>query len=276
MTGAFFALDKVSPYHREFSVTDKTIMFSYTEHEEVPVWALGVICFVAPFLLIAAVSLGYKKSIHDFHSGVLGLCLALSLSVVFTQAIKVTVGRPRPDFLDRCQPALDVTDPPLGLSNYTICTTPIDSHIMRDAFKSFPSGHSSFSFAGLGYLGLYFAGKLRIFDERGHTYKGFTFIFPLIGALLVAITRTRDYRHHWHDVTIGLLLGSLCAFFAYRQYHPALGHASCHAPFALRFQNEGLLPVVANNPNEDEAFNIYLGKSDMTPVRRVLTHFKRK
>jgi diacylglycerol diphosphate phosphatase/phosphatidate phosphatase len=42
MTGAFFALDKVSPYHREFSVTDKTIMFSYTEHEEVPVWALGV------------------------------------------------------------------------------------------------------------------------------------------------------------------------------------------------------------------------------------------
>jgi diacylglycerol diphosphate phosphatase/phosphatidate phosphatase len=58
-------------------------------------------------------------------------------------------------------------------------------------------------------------------------------------------------------VTIGLLLGSLCAFFAYRQYHPALGHASCHAPFALRFQNEGLLPVVASNPNEDEAFNMY-------------------
>ncbi|KAI8337531.1 phosphatidic acid phosphatase type 2/haloperoxidase [Chlamydoabsidia padenii] len=265
MTGAFFALDKVAPYHREFSLTDKTIMFSYTEHEEVPVWALGVICFVAPFLLIAAVSLGFKKSIHDFHSGVLGLCLALSLSVVFTQAIKVTVGRPRPDFLDRCQPSLGAADPPLGLSNYTICTTPIDSHVMKDGFKSFPSGHSSFSFAGLGYLALYFAGKLKIFDERGHTYKGFTFIFPVIGALLVAITRTRDYRHHWHDVTIGAILGGICAFFAYRQYHPALGHASCHQPFALRFHNEGLLPIVGRPPStDDEAFTMYNNNSTNT------------
>ncbi|CAO3593972.1 unnamed protein product [Absidia cylindrospora] len=244
MTGAFFALDKAPPFHREFSVTDKTIMFTYTEHEEVPVWALGIICFVAPFLIIAAISLGYKKSVHDFHSGVLGLCLALGLSVVFTQAIKVTVGRPRPDMLSRCQPDPTVTDPPLGLSNYTICTTSMQDHIMIDAFKSFPSGHSSFSFAGLGYLALYFAGKLRLFDERGHAYKGFTFIFPVIGALLVAITRTRDSRHHWQDVFIGGLLGAACAFFAYRQYHPALGHESCQQPFHHRFYHQGgLLPL---------------------------------
>ncbi|SAL95640.1 hypothetical protein, partial, partial [Absidia glauca] len=41
MAGSFFALDKAPPYYREFSVTDKTIMFSHTDHEEVPVWAIG-------------------------------------------------------------------------------------------------------------------------------------------------------------------------------------------------------------------------------------------
>lgn len=56
---------------------------------------------------------------------------------------KITVGRPRPDFIDRCQPPADAHDPTFGMSNYTICTTPMDTHMMIDGFKSFPSGHSS-------------------------------------------------------------------------------------------------------------------------------------
>lgn len=56
---------------------------------------------------------------------------------------KITVGRPRPDFIDRCQPPADAHDPIFGMSNYTICTTPMDTHMMIDGFKSFPSGHSS-------------------------------------------------------------------------------------------------------------------------------------
>lgn len=60
------------------------------------------------------------------------------------------------------------------------------------------------------------------------------FAFPIIGAMLVAISRTRDYRHHWQDVTVGAILGTLCAYFAYRQYYPGLSHASCHDPFLTR------------------------------------------
>ncbi|CAO3623282.1 unnamed protein product [Cunninghamella echinulata] len=228
-------------------------MYTHTNEEEVPVWALGVISFLAPFIIIAIVSLTYKKSIHDFHSGVLGLCLSLSISIIFTQVIKITVGRPRPDFLDRCQPPPGLVDPPLGLSNYTICTTAPDSYLMKDGFRSFPSGHSSFSFAGLCYLSLYFAGKLRLFDERGLTYKSFIFITPLIGSTLVAITRTRDYRHHWQDVTVGALLGIACAYFSYRQYYPPLGHHTCHHPFPLRFQSEGVLPIT--NQVIDDHYN---------------------
>lgn len=55
-----------------------------------------------------------------------------------------------------------------GLSNATICTQTNDK-ILRDGFRSFPSGHSSLSFAGLGFLSFYVMGKLHLWDGRGHT-----------------------------------------------------------------------------------------------------------
>ncbi|KAI8330545.1 phosphatidic acid phosphatase type 2/haloperoxidase [Blakeslea trispora] len=237
MTVAFFAIDKIEPFRRRFSLEDKTIMFPYTEHESVPIWLLAVIAFVAPILIIAFVSLsniGFKRSFGDFHSGVLGLCLGLSMTIMLTDVIKITAGRPRPDMLSRCQPALTAVDPTFGLSTIDICTSDINSHMMRDGFKSFPSGHSSFSFAGLGYLALYLAGKIRMFDKFGYTYKGFMFAFPVIGALLVAVSRTEDYRHHWQDVSIGAILGTICAYFAYRQYYPSLSRGHCGIPFSDR------------------------------------------
>ncbi|OBZ83116.1 putative diacylglycerol pyrophosphate phosphatase 1 [Choanephora cucurbitarum] len=237
MTIAFFAIDKIEPFRRRFSLEDKTIMFPYTEHESVPIWLLAVIAFLAPVLIIGFVSLsniGYKRNFNDFHSGVLGLCLGLSMTVMLTDVIKITAGRPRPDMLSRCQPALDAVDPTFGLSSVDICTADINSHMMRDGFKSFPSGHSSFSFAGLGFLAFYLAGKMKMFDKFGYTYKGFMFAFPVIGALLVAISRTEDYRHHWQDVTIGSILGTLCAYFAYRQYYPSLSRSHCANPFSDR------------------------------------------
>lgn len=44
MTVVFFAIDNITPFHRQFSIHDKTIMFPYAEHERVPVWLLLVIC----------------------------------------------------------------------------------------------------------------------------------------------------------------------------------------------------------------------------------------
>ncbi|KAG1160078.1 hypothetical protein G6F37_004313 [Rhizopus arrhizus] len=282
MTVVFFAIDKVTPFHRQFSINDKTIMFPYAEHERVPVWLLLIICLLIPIVIIAIISLsgiGYKRNWYDFHAGVLGLCLGLSMTIMLTDVIKVTAGRPRPDMLSRCKPPTDTQDPPLGLSTVDICTTDIHSHLMIDGFKSFPSGHSSFSFAGLGYLSFYIAGKLRLFDQMGHTYKGFCTIFPFLGAMLVAISRTEDYRHHWHDVFIGALLGIVCAYFSYRQYYPSLGQDECHAPFMTRLlywkdgtnnrqeEEEGLTRSITNSTTASASNNdqsIIFGASGFT------------
>jgi diacylglycerol diphosphate phosphatase/phosphatidate phosphatase len=65
----------------------------------------------------------------------------------------------------------------------------------------------------MGFLSLYLAGKLHVFDQKGYTYKGFVVAAPLVIAILIAISRTEDYRHHWHDVFAGSLVGKYgCTF----------------------------------------------------------------
>lgn len=46
MTVAFFAIDQIPPFHRMFSLEDKTIMFPYAETETIPVWLLMVLQFI--------------------------------------------------------------------------------------------------------------------------------------------------------------------------------------------------------------------------------------
>ena len=107
------------------------------------------------------------------------------------------------------------------------------------------------SFAGLGFLSLYLAGKLHLFDHKGHTGKAWISVVPLMAAGkhvficllsywclrhtgLVAISRTMDYRHHWQDVVVGSLLGLSLAWFSYRQYYPPLSHPLSHRPYSPR------------------------------------------
>lgn len=85
---------------------------------------------------------------------------------------------------------------------------------------------------------MYFAGKLHLFDERGHIYKSLVVLAPIIGASLIAASRVSDYRHHWQDVTVGSFIGAVAAVFSYRQYYPSLAALKSDSPFKPRVSDE--------------------------------------
>jgi len=240
LSAVFLSLDKVHGFRREFSLEDHSLRYTYAVHERVPNFALYMIAIVAPVALEALINLVTLRSLWDFHNSLLGLALSLSIAGSVTQIVKLVVGRPRPDILDRCQPIPGSVDPVYGLSNSSICTTPDGAYILLDGFRSFPSGHSSLSFAGLGFLAFYLAGKLHLFNHRGYVAKAWLSLTPFIGAALVAISRTMDNRHHWQDVLAGSALGTVVSYFSYRQYYPSLASEVCHRPYAPRITKSDL------------------------------------
>ncbi|KIJ69223.1 hypothetical protein HYDPIDRAFT_79486, partial [Hydnomerulius pinastri MD-312] len=257
----FFGLNGVHGFRREFSVNDETYVISFAVKERVPDIALYFIAVVAPLVIQLVVNLISVRSFWDYHNSALGLILGLVITGAVTQFTKITVGRPRPgrlnfrpptNLLSRCMPIPGSQDPTYGLSTDAICTNTNEA-IMIDGWRSFPSGHSScaflltsvvVSFAGLGFLSFYLAGKMHLFDTRGHAHKAWISVTPLFGATLVAISRTMDFRHHWQDVIAGAILGFVIAYFAYRQYFPSLASPMSHRPYSPRVpRDEPVLPT---------------------------------
>uniref|UniRef100_A0A0K3CBR4 Phosphatidic acid phosphatase type 2/haloperoxidase domain-containing protein n=1 Tax=Rhodotorula toruloides TaxID=5286 RepID=A0A0K3CBR4_RHOTO len=248
-------------YKREFSLTDTSIQHTFATKERISFGECIVYAGVIPAVVIILVSLIWRRSFWDMHNGLLGLLLSVSLTTVFTQVVKVTVGRPRPDLIDRCQPVSGASNHAVyGLATVALCTVQT-GHIIDDGFKSFPSGHSSFAWAGLGYFALYLAGKMHLFDQRGSSasalgrtagadltfasIKSWIAITPPIGATLIAVSRTMDYRHHATDVIAGGILGALIAIMTYHLYYPSLFSPQCHLPFSPR------IPAIATSERLD-------------------------
>jgi diacylglycerol diphosphate phosphatase/phosphatidate phosphatase len=119
------------------------------------------------------------------------------------------------------------------LVNIEVCTTE-NGHKLQDGWRSFPSGHSSFSFAGLGFLSLFLAGQLHIFHHPigGRDLgRALVCLAPLIAATLIAISRCEDYRHDVYDVCVGSVLGMSVAYWSYRRHWPRLSSLRCHEPY---------------------------------------------
>ena len=85
----------------------------------------------------------FKDRLWELNCGILGLLLSSGAAFVITNALKNATGKPRPDFIARCLPKANSADRDVfGLSDDSICTQE-DHYIMKDGFRSFPSGHSS-------------------------------------------------------------------------------------------------------------------------------------
>lgn len=220
-------ITRIGPYERIIFKGDPSLMYPLSTGDIVPAAWLPIVCYVVPMIILASVmALGgfqRKRLLVAF----LGLSLAVALTTMTTIVTKNMVGRPRPDFYDRCKPDLSREE--------LFCTG--DSRIIREGRKSFPSGHSSTSFAGLGFAGFFLFGQLHVFDGRGRTWSLVVSLAPFLGALMVAVSRVMDYKHHWQDVLVGGLLGTFFAYLCYRLYFPPLQDELCYEPLDARFKD---------------------------------------
>ncbi|RDX65977.1 putative lipid phosphate phosphatase 4, partial [Mucuna pruriens] len=191
----------------------------------------------------------------------LGLMFSSLITGVITDSIKDAVGRPRPNFFQRCFP----DKIPVFLREYYlfsfdfIFAFTFNHQNCRLVFSMFPvfdkdtgdvichgikavikEGYKR-SFAGLGFLSWYLSGKIRVFDRRGHIGKLCIVLLPLLIAALVGITRVDDYWHHWTDVfaggIIGLTVSSICYLLLFP--FPTLAHGwAPHAFFHKMVEDE--------------------------------------
>ncbi|KAM0250508.1 hypothetical protein ACHAQJ_008599 [Trichoderma viride] len=220
----------INPFHRMFFTNDLRISYPHAEHERVTVPLNFVYALFVPLGILIVFNTITRASTHKHEATYLSLAISIVLSSFITDIVKNAVGRPRPDLLARCQPSADTK--PNVLVTIDVCTAN-DGHTLQDGWRSFPSGHSSFSFAGLGFLSLFLAGQLHVFNyyTGGRDLsRALICLFPLIGAALIAISRTEDYRHDVYDVCVGSALGMTVAYWSYRRHWPQLTSPTCDEP----------------------------------------------
>ncbi|KAH1196977.1 Lipid phosphate phosphatase 2 [Glycine max] len=204
------ALNMIEPFHRYIGKDMmRDLMFPFKE-DTIPMWGVPV-----------------------------GLMFSSLITGVITDSIKDAVGRPRPNFFHRCFPDnIPVCFPSYSQysvfdkDNGDVLCTGIKA-VIKEGYKSFPSGHTSWSFAGLGFLSWYLSGKVRVFDRRGHIGKLCLVLLPLLIAALVGITRVDDYWHHWTDVFAGGLIGLTVSSICYLLLFPLPTHPHGWAPHAF-------------------------------------------
>ncbi|OWM68026.1 lipid phosphate phosphatase 2 isoform X2 [Punica granatum] len=240
-------LNVIEPFHRFVGEEMMEDLKYPLQDNTVPVWAVPIIAMLIPFTVFI-IYYFIRKDVYDLHHAILGLLFAVLITGVITDAIKDAVGRPRPDFFWRCFP--DGKGVYQNVTRDVICTG--DKGVIKEGYKSFPSGHTSWSFAGLVFLAWYLSGKIRAFDRRGHIAKLCIVFLPLLVAALVGISRVDDYWHHWQDVFAGALLGSTVASFCYLQFFPPpydVDGWGPHAYFQMLAESRNEMQSSSSNAN---------------------------
>lgn len=254
-------LNLIEPFHRFVGEGMMTDLKYPLKGNTVPFWCVPIIAVLLPLAII----IGYyfirrdvRRDVYDLHHAILGLLFSVFITAVLTDAIKDAVGRPRPDFFWRCFPdGKGVFDP---ITKNVMCTGL--KKVIKEGHKSFPSGHTSWSFAGLTFIAWYLSGKVRVFDRKGHVAKLCIVFFPLLLAALVAVSRVDDYWHHWQDVFAGGLLGVTVSSFCYLQFFPPPYDTDGWAPHAY-FQ---MLADSANAQPSTNAFNLNVQQSELDSI----------
>lgn len=254
----------LEPFHRLFSLDDRRIQFPHADPERVPVPYLLLYTIAIPMLVITlymAIFPSTSRRSHKLHVALLGLCTSLLLAAFITDLIKNGVGRPRPDLIARCKPISGT--PEHQLVFWDVCTE-TDHHTLHDGFRSFPSGHSSFSWAGLGFLTLFLCGQLGALKRGRGMARVVVSALPLVGATLITISRTEDYRHDVWDVCTGTLIGVMCALFCYGRYFRGLADRRCDVPYESEEEGDEATEIEFERVRDLEMQDVGMSRSRST------------
>jgi membrane-associated phospholipid phosphatase len=181
-------LSVIDGNHHVFSLSDPAISFP-NKPDTVPVSALLIVSIIAPAAIIFLVSLVFvpgrtavrgtspalkwRRKFWEWNTGWMGLGISAAGAFMVTEALKDLLGKPRPDLLARCDPDVNLINQyavsGLGAAlenapimvDYRICRNQA-KFVTNDGFAAWPSGHASFSWAGLLYLTLFLCAKFAI------------------------------------------------------------------------------------------------------------------
>lgn len=231
------ALNDAPPYEREFYINDLSISHTFTEKEHVSTVELFIYALLVPFLALIILALIFTNEHRIYVTWIsfVGFVLSISVNSFLTGMLKNWIGRPRPDFISRCE-VKSGTKENTYVWPQDVCTT-TDISKLRDGMRSCPSGHSSTSFAGLGYLTWWLIGQTAAYHKRTGAWRVCFSFIPSLFAGLIAISRTEDYRHRYSDVALGSIIGAICAYFAYKRNFPAYNTSLCYIPCQLIEEN---------------------------------------
>ena len=182
------------PYrHVLYAASDNELWkYSYPmKANQVPPWAVPTISLLAPLSAIAAAYGRGSIPPLEAHHAALGVTTCVLTTGIFTNFVKVNVGRFRPNFVARCWPG--GAKPHFMPDGRPEC----DDGAVNPAegMKSFPSGHTAWSTAGLGYLSFWLMGKLQCFSGGGGgaPLQLVVALLPLTGAVWIGASRLQDY-----------------------------------------------------------------------------------
>ena len=237
------------PYRRGFFCDDQSIRHPDLE-EEIPESIAFVIWAVIVFLLIPAIELLHVTIYSHLSPTPLGkwgpwflielyrilgyFVLGALFTLLTTEMAKFKVGRLRPYFLTVCKPDLsdDTCKDNDGFYKFVTdyeCTG--NEEEVREARKSFLSGHTSLSFYTATFLVVYIQARLRRLgaeycgESENKSLKMYKMMFSGLKILrpflqfgvfslagYITLTRISDYKHHPGDVLTGMVLGIFYAF----------------------------------------------------------------
>lgn len=246
------------PFQRQFVISDITINHPFAEKERVPNEVNMIYSLVFPVIVIVVVStiLGNPRHrLYLTYISLLGLFVSFFVNEFFTDVLKNWIGRHRPDFIARCVPRDDAPRDILVFAKDVCTTKNLDR--LADGFRTTPSGHSSSAFSGLGYLSLWLMGQLLTEHPLTGSWRKVIALQPALGAALIALSRTEDYRHHFVDVVLGSCLGMSMAYWAYRRNFPELTSPIAFKP-CLDDSDVGLEEIAVNDADHGDDTEAHL------------------